>query len=295
MSWVKSEVIAGHQVTVAVLWKYGTDPQYDHTVSVVKIGTNHGPRDANYYGDDVLYFDDHGVYILGAGGFPAIPPGSGTDNSGCTPYIFGYTFDSLAKTRSEASAPKAQAYSIVIPGVLTDTSTGGDGYKGTIPITGHNYGFSVSGAIDNSKGGPYLMPIQLSILPPGTYTNGVANPQDPLAGWQYENSMIGTSRMGNSCINTPPQYWMNPLPLTVSGLTPGVLYNLYEFDFNGIAGPGSAAALNVPTDRFNYNYKHSSAKPKRTQFTATKTTYSQTVTTTSDKIVVFRAVPASAP
>jgi hypothetical protein len=189
------------------------------------------PKDENYYGDDVLYFDDHGVYIIGAGGFPAIPPGSVTDTSnsvtktsGCTPYIFGYTFDSLAKTRSEASASKAQAYSIVIPGVYpTDTSTGGDGYKGTIRITGHNYGFSVSGAIDNSKGGPNLMPIQLSI-PKATYTNKVANPRDLQAGWQYENSMIGTSRIGNSCTNTPPQYWMNPLPLkvTVSGLTPGV-------------------------------------------------------------------------
>jgi hypothetical protein len=44
MSWVKSEVITGNQVTVAVLWKYGTDPQYDHTVSVVKIGTNQPKR-----------------------------------------------------------------------------------------------------------------------------------------------------------------------------------------------------------------------------------------------------------
>jgi len=299
LSWVKSEVIAGHRVTIGVLLKYGTDPQYDHEVSVIAIGTNHGITDPTYYDDDVLYFDDHGGYTLVGKklnkGNPAIPYGAGTDNTGCTPYVFAYTFGSLPQTRKGASASSAQAYSIIIPGVSpTYTSTGEDGYLGTIPIIGHNYAFSVSSAIDNSSGGPYLMPIQLTI-PSATYTNNVANPQDPMAGWQYENSMIGTDLYGMSCTNTAPQYWMVPLTLqvTVSGLTPGITYNLYEYDVSGFNGAptGSAAALAVPTANFNQN----SSMATHTRFTATGHTYSQTVTRTSNQIVVFRAVPVNAP
>lgn len=297
LSWVKSEVIAGHQVTIGVLVKSGTDPQYDHEVSVINIGTNHGTTDSTYYDDDVLYFDDHGGYTLVGNnlnkGNPAIPYGAGTDTKGCTPHVFGYTFGSLAQTRKEANASSAQAYSIIIPGVYpTYTSTGEDGYLGTTPITGHNYGFSVSGAIDTSN---ELLPIQLSI-PSATYTNKVANPQDPVAGWQYENSMIGTDIYGMSCTNTPPKYWMVPLTLqvTVSGLIPGNQYNLYEYDFSGFNGSpsGSAAALAVPTGDFN---SHASVAAHITQFTANGTTYSQTVTRTSNQIVVFRAVPVTAP
>ncbi|MGA3210996.1 MAG: hypothetical protein ABSD20_06785 [Terriglobales bacterium] len=298
MSWVKNEVIAGHQVTVGILWKYGNDPQYDHEVSVIKIGTNHSPTDPTYYADDVLYLDDHGLYdLVGtklSNDNPAIPYGAGSDDTGCTPYVYGYTFGSLPKTRSKASASGAQGYSIIIPGVNpTNTYAGGNGYNGTTAITGHNYAFSVSGAIDNSAGGPFLLPVQLSI-PSATYTDAVANPMDPVAGWQYENSMIGTSLKGTSCTNTPPEYWMYPLTLqaTVSGLTTGTAYNLYEYDFSTVAGTGAAAALAVPTANFNAN---KGMATYTTQFTATGSTYSQTVTRTSDQVVVFRAVPASAP
>ena len=241
MSWVKSKVIKGHQVTVGVLVKGGTDPQYDHEVSVVAIGTNYPNSDA-YDPRDVLYFDDHGGYTLvnnKLSNWPAIPHGDapGSDSTaGCTPYLFGYSFGSLPQTRKGANAGSAQAYSIIIPGVTpTYTSTGADGYTGTKAITGHNYGFSVSGAIDNSTGGRFLLPIQISI-PNATTTGPALNPKDPIAGWQYENSMIGTSPDGLSCTNVPPdvppQYWMNPMPLqvTISGLLPGRLYNLYEYE-----------------------------------------------------------------
>jgi hypothetical protein len=302
MSWVKSEVILRHQVTIGVLVNGGTDPQYDHEVTVTAIGTNH-PIDATYYDDDVLYFDDHGGYTLVGNnlnkGNPAIPYGAGTDTKGCTPYVFGYTFGSLPQTRKKANKRSAQAYSIIIPGVYpTYTSTGGDGYLGTTAITGHNYGFSVSGAVDTSN---ELRPIQLSIAS-ATYTDLAANPQDPVAGWQYENSMIGTDISGMSCTNNPPQYWMTMYPspvtlqVTVSGLTKNTIYNLYEYDFNVLSCNliGPAAALAVPTGNFNAN---ASMATYVTQFTATGSTYSppQTVIRTSDQIVVFRAVPASAP
>jgi hypothetical protein len=151
----------------------------------------------------------------------------------------------------------------------------------------------VSGAIDNSSGGPYLVPIKVTI-PKATYTNGKANPRDPKAGWQYENSMIGSAQDGSSCTNTAPKYSMKPVSLqaTLSGLTPGVAYNLYEYTFSGIKGTGTAAALAVPTENFNQN---AAMATRRTQFTATKTTYVHRVSRTSKQIVVFRAVPATAP
>src|SRR5262249_44141599 len=133
-------------------------------------------------------------------------------------------------------------------------------------------------------------------IPSATYANNIADPQDPTAWWQYENSMIGTDLYGVSCTNSPPQYWMVPLTLqvTVSGLTPGNQYNLYEYDLSGFNGSptGSAAALAIPTSNFNQNR---SMATHTTTFTATGTSYSQTVTRTSNQIVVFRAVPSSAP
>lgn len=310
MSWVKSEVIKGHQVTVGVLIKYGTDPQYDHEVSVIAIGTKHITANPpyHYYDDDVLLFDDHGAYtVVGNNlnkGNPAIPYGASSDTSGCTPYVFGYTFGSLPQTRKGASVGSAHAYSIIIPGAPANTSTGGDGYLGTKAITGHNYGFSVSGAIDNSS---ELLPVRLTIEPispnpSATSTANVPNPKDPKAEWQYENSMIGTDIYGMSCTNTRPQYWMDPITLkaTVSGLTPGKNYMLYEYDFCdnklGKCDPADKAiSIPLAVPIANFNAKSSIAMATRmTPFTATAngSTFVKTVTRTSNEIVVFRAVPA---
>lgn len=294
MSWVKQQVIAGHQVAIGVLLNGGTDPQYDHEVSVIKIGTNHSPTDPTYYPDDVVYFDDHGVYTLSGDKFtsnPAIPPGAGSNATECTPYVFGYTFESLPKTRNQANRKGAQGYSIIIPGNQTiNTYAGGTGYA-TVPIIGpHNYGFSVAGPEDPAS---ETLPVTLTIVGP-TETNGAVNPLDPIAGYNYENPMIGASVEGSSCTNKPPSEWMTNVVLqaTVSGLTPGVAYNLYEYEFSSISGEGTAAALAVPTQNFNAN---ASLAAYTTQFTAMSSTYEQTVTTTSNEIIVFRCVPVSAP
>ncbi len=293
MSWVKREVIAGHQVTLAVLINGGSDPQYDHEVAVMKIGTNHSPTDATYYADDVIYFDDHGAYTLRGGQFadyPSIPPGAGTESPGCTPFIYGYTFGSLANTRAGANRKNAQAYSIIIPGATTiHTGTGGSGYD-TVPILGpHNYSFSVAGPEDPTN---ETLPVALAISAP-TVTNGVTNPLDPIAGYNYENPEIGKSVFGESCTNRQPAAMTSfTLQATVSGLTAGAAYNLYEYEFSSVQGTGTSAALKVPTDNFNANAAMASHV---TNFTATSTTFITTVTTTSGKIVVFRAVPANAP
>jgi hypothetical protein len=294
MSWVKQEVIGGHQVTIAILLNGGSDPQYDHEVAVIKIGTNHAPTDPTYYPDDVVYFDDHGVYTLSGNAFtsnPAIPPGAGSDSTGCTPYVFGYTFGSLPNTRAGANRKGAQGYSIIIPGNQTiHTYAGGSGYA-TVPIAGpHNYGFSVAGPEDPAA---VTLPVALTIAGP-TITGGIANPLDPVAGYDYENPMIGTSVWGRSCTDKPPAAWMTNLVLqvTVSGLTPGIAYNLYEYEFSSVEGRGSAAALAVPVEDFNAN---AGLATHVTAFTAMGSTFQQGVTTASGKIVVFRCVPATAP
>jgi hypothetical protein len=294
MSWVKQEVIGGHQVTIATLLNGGSDPQYDHEVAVIKIGTNHSATDPTYYPDDVVYFDDHGNYTLSGDKFtsnPAIPPGAGSDATGCTPYVFGYTFDSLPNTRAGANRKNAQAYSIIIPGDRTiQTYTGGSGYD-PVPIAGpHNYGFSVAGPEDPTA---VTLPVALTVAGP-TVTEGVLNPLDPVAGYDYENSMIGTSVWGRSCTNKPPVAWMTNfvLQVAVSGLTPGVSYNLYEYEFSSVEGQGSGAALAVPVEDFN---AHASLATHVTTFTAVGSTFQQTVITISGKIIVFRCVPAGAP
>jgi len=294
MSWIKREVIRGHQVTAAVLINGGSDPQYDHEVTVIKIGTNHSPADPAYYPDDVLYMEDHGVYTLSGDKFtsnPAIPPGAGADSAGCTPYVYGYSFASLANTRAGANRADAHGYSIVIPGERTiHTYAGGSGYD-TVRILGpHNYGFSVAGPEDLSS---ETLPVALTIVGP-TYTNGMENPLDPLAGYDYENSKIGKSNWGLGCTNRPPSAWMTNLELqvTVGGLVAGTAYNLYEYDFSAVAGVGPAAALAVPADNFN---AQADLATRVMTFTASSSTYSTSVTTTSDKIVVFRCVPVGAP
>jgi hypothetical protein len=294
MAWVKGEVIAGHQVAMAVLYNGGHDPQYDHEVTVLRVGTNHDPFDPRYYPDDVVYFDDHGAYTLKGEHYttnPAIPPGAGDDAKGCTPYVFGYRFDALPRSRAEANAHGAPAYSVIVPDDrVIHTGAGGDGYD-TVPIRGpHNYGFAVSGPADPDG---ETRPVSLAIDGP-TVTRGVANPPDPVAGWDYENPMIGRSVAADGCTNAAPLPWMSHLELRVTAhdLTPGRAYVLYEYDLPPPDGVGHAAAFSLPVRRFN---AQAARATRATGFSAWGRSYAQTVTIRSDRIVAFRCVPADGP
>lgn len=319
MSWVKQQVIDGHQVSVPVLINslVSSGDQYDHEVAVVKIGTNHSVTDPTYYPDDVLYIEDHGNFWYNGkkatqSSAPATPPGAGSNTTECTPYIFGYTFAEMGKTDSQA-ANSSNVYSIVLPANTSiDTQTGMNGMnsgKGSeISITGpNNYAVAVTGVLDTYN---ETVPVRLTASPqPGaivgpTYTDGAENPQDPLAGYDYENPFIGTKTDEEGCTNNPPSSWMTNFVLqpTVSGLTPGVAYNLYEYQFNSptttdtLGGNGTwagttAAALKVPVTAFNGN---ASLAKSVVTFTAGTSTYAAAeIVTTSDQIVVYRAVPAA--
>lgn len=312
MSWVKQQIILGNQVTVTVLIKglASAGDQYDHIVSVVKIGTNHSPTDSTYYPDDVLYFDDHGNYWYDGkkatqSTAPHIPPGA-RSNTECTPYIFGYTFSELGQTDLGAQQA-SHVYSIVLPADGTiKTQTGNNGLNGgkgseSEIIGPNNYAVAVSGVLDTYN---ETVPVRLTASPqPGaivgpTYTDGTENPQDPLAGYDYENPIIGKGTDEEGCTNKPPKSWMTNFVLqaTVSGLTPGVAYNLYEYQFDSPTstdslGAGTGAALNVPVAAFNGN---ASLATTVTTFTASTATYvAPELVTTSDQIVVYRAVPAA--
>ena len=327
MRWIKGEVMRGHQVGIALL-DGGGDPQEDHEVSVIKIGTNHCLRlganrtcaefdNSRYYDDDVLYIEDHGADTAWPPTNPAIPPGAGS-TTGCTPYIYGYSFKDLARTEAEenrlSNSYPGQAYAIVIPGGARDatsfewiyTGTGGNGYstrrgyEGDVRIRGpHNFAFSVWGPEDPTG---VTLPVTLTILGP-TSTDGALNPLDPVPGFGedlvdawYENPMIGKSVNGNSCTNHLDG-WMTiyDLQATVSDLTPGAAYNLYEYVIPSLSTTkiGHEAALPVPVKDFN---AQAGLASNVTTFTATGPTFTQTINSiSSSEIVAFRAVPVSAP
>jgi hypothetical protein len=96
--WIKAEVMAGHQVTITTLFHSGKDPQYDHEVSVMGIGTNYPTDATTFHADDILYFDDHGVYTLilqrnGKFAFatnPSVPLGAGADTADVRHIFFLY-------------------------------------------------------------------------------------------------------------------------------------------------------------------------------------------------------------
>jgi hypothetical protein len=287
LSWVKAETMAGHAVAIGVLVRLAPDEQYDHIASVLSIGTNHAPTDASYYDDDVLYLDDHGAITAPLLDTPTIPPDSRKGASGCAPFVFGYTFGELAKTRLAADiAP--HVFSILIPGVpKSQTNTGGNGIGYGPTVTGRNYAFSVSGPEDSDG---TTLPVTVRIA--STTTAGKPNPMDPVAGYNYENPCIGSNTYGASCTNLPPTTMSMTLEVTVSGLAASRHYNLYEYDVDSVSGTAASAALSVPTSRFN---AQAGMAARVTPILAEGPTFVTRVDRSSRQTVVFRAVPQEAP
>lgn len=104
--WVKQQVLSGHPVSIGVymnqsIFHPGTgrvgDPDYDHIVTVFQIDTTHPLNDPAYYADDVLYFDDHGLY---------------KERGEPRPYVFKAAFSAFQKSRHEANNPSSSLYSL---------------------------------------------------------------------------------------------------------------------------------------------------------------------------------------
>jgi hypothetical protein len=133
--WVKKEVLEGHHVTIGVYTNEylfycksnpnAGDPTYDHIVSILGIDTSTPSDTSTFNGNDILYFDDHGLW---GDGSPAV----GDSTSG-TRYIFNYTFDEIMGTRQEANDQTTAARVYTLP------SSESEG----------NYGISVHGILDS--------------------------------------------------------------------------------------------------------------------------------------------------
>jgi hypothetical protein len=201
--------------------------------------------------------------------------------------VYGYSFGSLPKSRSGANAGP-NFYAVLIPGVPgTMTHTGGNGIGYGPRITGRDYAFSVTGPEDDDGS---TLPVTLR--PIATQTSGVSNPPAPLAGYDYENPIIGSQPQGFDCTNVPPAAMSVTFEVTVDGLQLGMSYELYEYDFEAVSGTGAAAALAVPTSRFNEHARMASAI---TRIVAEGSTFITRVTRSSRQTVVFRAVSADSP
>ncbi len=249
--WIKQNVVNGNVVTIGI--SYSDEFEYDHIVTVTKIGSNFPNSDLSYHGDDVLYFDDHGAFPCNTNSYPAIPPGTGT-SKGCTPYIFGYTFDSIGNDVSNS-----KMYKLAIP-----------------KATNKNYGHTITGILDSQK---VTFPVNLII------TNN-SSPRDQTANYNYENPYIGNI---NSITNIPPKIFSITLQPIVSGLTIGNTYNLYLYEFKTRPLPNTQ--LNVPIANFNAN---ANLATKKFTFTAVDKKYiGEKYLTTSDKTVIYRCVSST--
>ena len=126
LTWVKSNVTAGYPVVMGIFMNqsrfHGTknlnagDSEYDHIVVATGITSTHslvGP--AVYYSNDVIRFNDNGLW-------------TGTP-SGLPQNVFSYSFGTFPATRQQANAKTRPVYSL---------------------RNGPNYGLAVTGIIDLS-------------------------------------------------------------------------------------------------------------------------------------------------
>lgn len=126
LTWVKSNVTAGYPVVMGIFMNqsrfHGTknlnagDAEYDHIVVATGITSTHslvGP--AVYYSNDVIRFNDNGLW-------------TGTP-SGLPQNAFSYSFGTFPATRQQANAKTRPVYSL---------------------RNGPNYGLAVTGIIDLS-------------------------------------------------------------------------------------------------------------------------------------------------
>jgi hypothetical protein len=174
LTWVKSNVIAGHPVVMGVFMNqsrfYGTtnlnagDAEYDHIVVATGITSTHpltGP--VVYYADDIITFNDNGLW-------------TGTPN-GQPQNVFSSSFGTFAATRQQANAKTAAVYSlkngadygIAITGII-------DPSRETVPVRlTTSVNAELPAIANNSNTRPAAKPVTLTItvsgLKPGvTYT-----------------------------------------------------------------------------------------------------------------------------
>jgi hypothetical protein len=173
LTWVKTNVTAGYPVVMGVFMNqsrfYGTtnlnagDAEYDHIVvatGITSTRTLTGPT--TYYADDVLTFNDHGLW---------------TGTNGQPQNAFSYSFGTFATTRQKANAKVGPVYSlksgadygIAITGII-------DLSRETVPVrlttsTNAETPGMVNGSTTRPAAKPVTLTITVSSLKPGTTYN----------------------------------------------------------------------------------------------------------------------------
>lgn len=155
LSWVKKNVLKGYPVAIGVYTNeylfYGKtnpkagDPDYDHIVPVIGIGSNHTLQHSDtYYRDDIIYFSDNGLW-----GKRKNPP-----------FRFSYPFGIFQANRKQANAKNGSIYSL--------------------PNTARNYGIAIKGVLDiNGDTLPVRVDTNLNYEIP-EIENGSNTPPDPM-------------------------------------------------------------------------------------------------------------------
>lgn len=100
--WIKQMIARGHPVVIGIFMNqrlfYGAaapqagDPDYDHIVPVLGVGSRHPPTSREFFADDTLVFSDNGLWA---------------PDEASPAYRFEYPFGSFAASRSAANAGPA--------------------------------------------------------------------------------------------------------------------------------------------------------------------------------------------
>ena len=174
LTWVKSNVTAGSPVVIGVFQNqsrfYGLrnlnagDAKYDHIVTVTGITSKYAlTGTTKYYADDVLTFNDHGLWTKTPNGQPQ--------------NAFSYSFGTFATTRQRANATAGPVYSlksgadygIAITGII-------DVNRETVPVrlttsTNAETPAMIRGSNTRPAANPVTLTITVSNLKPGTTYN----------------------------------------------------------------------------------------------------------------------------
>lgn len=263
MAWVKNHVAQGHPVIIGVFNNVNMlrdeplpgDNEYDHIVPVFGFGSRHPLTDQTYYPDDVILFSDNGLYTQ-----PGNPLGYTTPPQGYIPqyqYFFPLDTDNgpypnvynFLLGREEANNLKGNIYSLLdLPTYQSD------------PPSKSNYGLAITGVMD-----------------PNHETLPVRVVTDP----NREHPAIAHDS------NDRPQSMTLTLTVTVSGLTPGIAYNLYRYEYTP-----ADKQIDVPIRDFNSSENAHKATHVQSINISSGTTWSTTLQITSDLKIFFRAVKA---
>lgn len=176
LNWVKKHVLLGHPVIIGVMNNeyilYGKtnpdagDPEYDHIVPVMGIGSDSLLDNKEAFENDYILFSDNGL-ITNDSINPAIP------NKKTAQYYFPYRLDDFVGSRERANEKNGHAYTLVdLPNKKMNDSVynyaiailGVYGEEETLPVRiSTNYNYEAPYIDSQSNIRPKPMPLKLTV------------------------------------------------------------------------------------------------------------------------------------